>query len=78
MLFPVSTGCAGGDTCCTPENKCGQDQGDCDTDADCKGELICGTDNCSKKTGFAWDDTDDCCTCDAGDIYATWHSCNSF
>merc|ERR1719471_107068 len=27
--------------CCTPENPCGMDEGDCDTDADCKDELVC-------------------------------------
>jgi hypothetical protein len=45
----------GNDGCCTPENQCGQDEGDCDTDGDCKEGWGCGTDNC------AWGDWDDCC-----------------
>jgi len=28
-------------TCCTPEDPCGMDEGDCDTDADCKDDLVC-------------------------------------
>ena len=37
----------GNDACCTAENQCGVDEGDCDIDADCAGDLICGTDNCN-------------------------------
>ena len=60
-LFSV-TGCQGGDSCCTPDNKCDIDEGDCDNDADCKEGLKCGkTFNCSLKKGFDWDDTDSCC-----------------
>ena len=52
--------CDGGDACCTsrPE-KCGIDEGDCDDDAECAGNLICGQNNCGGRPGF--DDTDDCC-----------------
>ena len=55
-------GCQGGDRCCTPENKCGEDEGDCDTDNDCQEGLKCGQqlDNCHGN-GPEWDATDDCC-----------------
>ena len=31
----------GGPDYCTPDNQCGKCQGDCDEDADCKGNLVC-------------------------------------
>jgi len=37
--------------CCTPEAPCGWGQGDCDTDADCAGDLLCGEDNCQEVYG---------------------------
>ena len=56
--------------CCNPTAKCGIGEGDCDTDDDCAGDLICGSDrdnsnNC--KLSFAnpasfWSDKTDCCT----------------
>ena len=55
------TACTGGDSCCTTLKKCGEDEGDCDTDSECQIGLKCGKDNCSKKSGFQWDATDDCC-----------------
>jgi len=55
--------CSGGDACCTsrPE-KCGVNEGDCDNDAECAGNLVCGHNNCGGSPGF--DDTDDCCEID--------------
>ena len=38
-------------------------EGDCDLDNDCKGNLVCGSNNCA---GSTFDSTDDCCT-DPGD-----------
>ena len=32
--------------CCSHEEPCGINQGDCDGDSACQGNLICGTDNC--------------------------------
>ena len=32
---------------CSTDNTCGVGEGDCDSDADCEGSLICGTDNCN-------------------------------
>jgi len=56
--------------CCNPTTKCGEGEGDCDTDDDCVGDLICGSsrdksNNC--KNEFAnsasfWMDKADCCT----------------
>ena len=33
-------------TCCTATNKCDVGQGDCDSDSDCSGNLVCGYNNC--------------------------------
>ena len=54
----VVSACTGGDSCCTSSNQCGENEGDCDSDADCKGDLKCGIDNCN---GASFDGTDDCC-----------------
>jgi hypothetical protein len=53
--------CQGGDSCCTPDNKCEEDEGDCDADTDCVEGLKCGNRNCIQKSGLQWDSTDDCC-----------------
>ena len=70
---PVSPlGCDGtvGDAdCCSPSFPCGANEGDCDTDADCAGNLICGFDNCNAMgLGFP-NDQYDCCV--AGTISNT-------
>ena len=44
--------------CCTETNPCKEGQGDCDTDEECRGDLICGRNNCGSK--FSWDSAD-CC-----------------
>ena len=31
--------------CCTPTNQCGENEGDCDNNEDCHGNLICGSNN---------------------------------
>ena len=36
-----------GGSCCTSSNQCGEGEGDCDGDSDCRGNLVCGTDNCN-------------------------------
>merc|ERR1712168_206631 len=65
--------CAGrnydGRRCCTPENPCGYGEGDCDGPGDggandghqgCRGDLVCGSNNC-KKFGLYFHEKDDCC-----------------
>ena len=47
------------DGCCTPDQKCGIDEGDCSEDSDCHPGLVCGTRNCPKGVGFS--DRADCC-----------------
>ena len=42
---------------CSVSAPCGEGQGDCNYNAQCKGSLICGTDNCDG----AYASTDDCC-----------------
>jgi len=58
-----------GRRCCTPENPCDEGEGDCDGPGDggqhdghegCKGDLVCGSNNC-KKFGNYYHEKDDCC-----------------
>ena len=44
-------------SCCSPETPCEEFKGDCDSHADCKGNLICGHDNC----GDMFEPFTDCC-----------------
>ena len=40
-------------------------RGDCDTDDECKGDLVCGANNCKDEfsaPGTKWDPEADCCT----------------
>ena len=65
-LLDKSTGCKGGDTCCTSSIPCGEWEGDCDSDDECQPGLVCGHNNCPlKPQGWwahgKWDTTDDCC-----------------
>merc|ERR1719153_691131 len=65
--------CAGrnynGRRCCTPEQPCDEGEGDCDGPGDggqhdghagCKGDLVCGSNNCLK-FGAYFHEKDDCC-----------------
>ena len=58
-----------GRRCCTPEQPCGLGEGDCDGPLDggthdghqgCKGDLVCGSNNC-RKFGAYFHEKDDCC-----------------
>ena len=46
-------------SCCREDNKCGEDEGDCDDDKDCLEGLKCGKNNCKISAGFRPDY--DCC-----------------
>ena len=47
--------------CCTSANPCGLNQGDCDSDSDCQGDLRCGLDNCMDVAPGFTDALADCC-----------------
>merc|ERR1711892_518676 len=58
-----------GRRCCTPENPCGEGEGDCDGAGDggvndgdrgCRPGLVCGSNNC-RKFGAYYHEKDDCC-----------------
>merc|ERR1711971_847515 len=70
---PAGQRCAGrnynGKRCCTPENPCDEGEGDCDGPGDggnndghrgCKGDLICGSNNCLQFGAYCHP-KDDCC-----------------
>merc|ERR1711978_573790 len=70
---PAGQRCRGrnydGKRCCTPEQPCDEGEGDCDGPGDgglndghagCKGDLVCGSNNC-KKFGAYYHEKDDCC-----------------
>ena len=63
--------CTGGKSCCTKEHPCSQWEGDCDNDDECKHDLVCGSNNCPRKTGMEWDEYDDCCF--RGNVYIYFH-----
>ena len=49
--------------CCTSFDPCGVGEGDCDSDTDCIGDLICGYNNCqSLDSGWNYYDFDCCIT----------------
>ena len=54
-------------SCCGHHYKCGENEGDCDSDHDCQGGLKCGTDNCPH--GFA-NKYYDCCYKPSTGMYA--------
>merc|ERR1712001_522188 len=70
---PPGQRCSGrnynGRRCCTPEKPCGLGEGDCDGPLDggthdghqgCRGDLVCGSNNC-RKFGAYFHEKDDCC-----------------
>jgi len=67
--YIATTGCDGANClldngrwsgeCCTTEFQCLEGEGDCDSDDDCAGLLVCGTDNCGTDSPFK--DNWDCC-----------------
>ena len=59
--YVESSRCMGGNECCSDTNKCGEQEGDCDSDVDCIDGLLCGEDNCRRNNDLWWDPSDDCC-----------------
>lgn len=83
-----ATDCLGGGpltwSCCTPANPCGENQGDCDEDGDCAGDLVCGANMCNADFNTAFDaagffpaGSADCCvtqaTVDAAALFYKTH-----
>ena len=66
LLIESNSGCDGklpgrdGEGCCTTSNTCKIGEGDCDSDSECTGNLVCGTDNCLSIFGHSPSDFD-CC-----------------
>ena len=60
-IIPTGIPCNGASSCCIPGIPCREGEGDCDVDLDCEQGLLCGHNNCLKKSGFSWDIADDCC-----------------
>merc|ERR1712117_74341 len=55
-------------SCCSSEKPCGENQGDCDEDDECEGDLVCGANACNDafnekfdKAGFFPAKSADCC-----------------
>ena len=57
----TSTGMNYDSNCCTSSNPCGINQGDCDSDSECNGDLICGNDNCIDLWPSFGNANADCC-----------------
>ena len=51
---------------CSATTPCEDKEGDCDLDEDCRGDLICGANNCDTTKGFP--SNADCCTRLTGDF----------
>lgn len=54
--------CRGDELCCW-RGECREGEGDCNMDRDCKGDLVCGSNNCPWDTDKTWllNFRDDCC-----------------
>ena len=65
VIEEIPMHCRGGEHCCYKghANQCGEGEGDCNTDNDCEGALVCGHNNCleTRIAGGLYDDQDDCC-----------------
>ena len=65
VLDTLPLTCHGGEHCCSRDWPCGEGEGDCHSDHDCSGLLVCGHNNCGSqygRTGGYWGAHDDCCT----------------
>jgi len=65
---PLKARCKGAwHNCCTKQKPCNLGDGDCDRNSDCRGGLVCGTNNCPKFGKYK-----DCCT---QRCKGAWHHC---
>jgi hypothetical protein len=60
--------------CCTALQPCELGGGDCDSDGECAGSLVCGTDNC----GGIFDSLADCCTHPTSKELMNRFACNKY
>ena len=60
LLVLKCTGEAGTSDCCTDEHPCELGGGDCDTNTNCAGELVCGNNRC-KEFNLSAKPNYDCC-----------------
>ena len=57
-------------SCCSRSNQCLVGEEDCDDNVDCKGNLVCGKDNCNPELGFGLEF--DCCYDHKKNMYDNW------
>jgi len=84
-ILAIGSECGGNNDGCG--GNLGLGDGDCDTDNDCAGSLVCGKDNCGdfrdhagwREDSFtSWDTTDDCCMDPGATRSGTWeHTANA-
>ena len=60
LMLQDCRGKSEGDSCCSPTEPCGLWGGDCNSDSDCAGGLVCGSNNCNLMFPSA-SSTSDCC-----------------
>merc|ERR1712038_563132 len=79
-----ATECLGGSkltwSCCSSEKKCGENQGDCDTDDECEDGLVCGANACNDAfnanfdaAGFFPAKSADCCIKQSASLFYNTH-----
>ena len=67
MNFVLADNCKGSDSCCSPERKCRDLDGDCDSDDDCLSGK-CGSNNCDFVKYPSFERDDDCCLTGKGNL----------
>ena len=58
---PLNDGC-----CSFKLGGCGENEGGCDDDSQCQGDLICGSGNCPTGSGSNFNSETNCCTTPLG------------